>query len=75
MGQWSLQVDGAIAIVQRVECCIYRIGRCCSVPAITAVALGYSSYAVIDASGGFSKTQVDMSVLRMVQAGVIWSEA
>jgi hypothetical protein len=26
---------------------------------------------VIDASGGFAKTQVDMGVLRMQQAGVI----
>ncbi len=35
------------------------------------IADGYSSYAVIDASGGFTKTQVEMGVLRMQQAGVI----
>jgi nicotinamidase-related amidase len=44
---------------------------CLAFPAISAVAEGYSSYAVIDASGGFSQTQVDMGVLRMQQAGVI----
>ena len=44
---------------------------CAAFPAIAAIAHGYSSYAVIDASGGFTKTQVDMGVLRMVQAGVI----
>ena len=38
---------------------------------ILFVADGYQSYAVIDASGGFSQTQVDMGILRMVQAGVI----
>jgi nicotinamidase-related amidase len=44
---------------------------CLAFPAISAVAEGYSSYAVIDASGGFTQTQVDMGVLRMQQAGVI----
>ncbi|MEW9586184.1 isochorismatase family protein [Paraburkholderia sp. DGU8] len=44
---------------------------CLAFPAISAIAEGYSSYAVIDASGGFSRTQVDMGVLRMQQAGVI----
>ena len=44
---------------------------CLAFPAISAIADGYSSYAVIDASGGFSQTQVDMGVLRMQQAGVI----
>jgi nicotinamidase-related amidase len=44
---------------------------CLAFPAISAIADGYSSYAVIDASGGFSKTQVEMGVLRMQQAGVI----
>ena len=39
--------------------------------AISALADGYQSYGVIDASGGFSQTQVDMGVLRMHQAGVI----
>jgi nicotinamidase-related amidase len=44
---------------------------CCAFPAIAALADGFQSYAVIDASGGFSQTQVDMGVLRMQQAGVI----
>jgi nicotinamidase-related amidase len=44
---------------------------CLAFPAISAVAEGYSSYAVIDASGGFTQTQVGMGVLRMQQAGVI----
>ncbi|OWQ90542.1 isochorismatase [Roseateles aquatilis] len=43
---------------------------CLAFPAMSAVAEGYHAYAVIDASGGFSKTQVDMGVQRMVQAGV-----
>ena len=44
---------------------------CLAFPAIAALADGYDSYAVIDASGGFTQTQVDMGVLRMQQAGVI----
>ena len=44
---------------------------CCAFPAIAALADGFQSYAVIDASGGFTQTQVDMGVLRMQQAGVI----
>lgn len=44
---------------------------CLAFPAISALADGYTSYAVIDASGGFSKTQVEMGVARMLQAGVI----
>ena len=44
---------------------------CLAFPAISAIADGYSSYAVVDASGGFTKTQVEMGVLRMQQAGVI----
>jgi nicotinamidase-related amidase len=44
---------------------------CLAFPAILAIADGYSSYAVVDASGGFTKTQVEMGVLRMQQAGVI----
>jgi hypothetical protein len=38
---------------------------------MSAIADGYESYAVIDASGGFSRTQVDMGILRMQQAGVV----
>jgi nicotinamidase-related amidase len=44
---------------------------CLAFPAISAIADGYNSYAVIDASGGFTKTQVAMGVARMQQAGVI----
>jgi nicotinamidase-related amidase len=44
---------------------------CLAFPAIAALAEGFESYAVIDASGGFTQTQVDMGVLRMQQAGVI----
>src|SRR6202795_1940263 len=44
---------------------------CLAFPAIAALAEGFQSYAVIDASGGFSRTQVDMGVLRMQQAGVV----
>src|SRR5712692_5695477 len=44
---------------------------CLAFPAIAALADGFESYAVIDASGGFTRTQVDMGVLRMHQAGVV----
>ena len=44
---------------------------CCAFPALAALTDGFQSYAVIDASGGFTQTQVDMGVLRMQQAGVI----
>ncbi len=40
-------------------------------PAIAALADGLETYAVIDASGGFTQTQVDMGILRMQQAGVV----
>jgi len=44
---------------------------CLAFPAMTALADGFQSYAVIDASGGFSQTQVDMGIVRMQQAGVV----
>jgi nicotinamidase-related amidase len=44
---------------------------CLAFPAMSAVAEGYSAYAVIDASGSFTKEQSDLGVLRMQQAGVI----
>jgi len=47
------------------------IDVCLTFPAIAALADGFPSYGVIDASGGFSQTQVDMGVLRMQQAGVV----
>jgi len=44
---------------------------CLAFPAMAAVADGFESYAVIDASGGFTQTQVNMGILRMQQAGVV----
>jgi len=44
---------------------------CLAFPAIAALRDGYTSYAVVDASGGFSQIQVDLGVARMVQAGVV----
>jgi len=44
---------------------------CLAFPAMSALADGYDSFAVIDASGGFTKTQVDMGIIRMQQAGVV----
>jgi len=44
---------------------------CLAFPAMAALADGFQSYAVIDASGGFSQSQVNMGVLRMQQAGVV----
>jgi nicotinamidase-related amidase len=44
---------------------------CLAFPAMAALADGFQSYAVIDASGGFSQTQVNMGIVRMHQAGVV----
>ena len=44
---------------------------CLALPAIAALSDGFQTYAVVDASGGFSQTQVDMGILRMQQAGVV----
>src|SRR5436853_4266285 len=44
---------------------------CLAFPAMAALADGFQSYAVIDASGGFTQTQVDTGILRMQQAGVV----
>ncbi|CAB3809118.1 putative hydrolase YcaC [Paraburkholderia caffeinitolerans] len=44
---------------------------CLALPALAALRDGYTAYAVVDASGGFSQIQVDLGVARMVQAGVI----
>lgn len=44
---------------------------CLAFPAMSAVAEGYSAYAVVDASGSFTKEQSELGVLRMLQAGVI----
>jgi nicotinamidase-related amidase len=44
---------------------------CLTFPAVAALADGFETYAVVDASGGFTQTQVDMGILRMQQAGVV----
>lgn len=44
---------------------------CLAFPAMSARAEGYTTYAVVDASGAFTKRQAEMGVMRMVQAGVI----
>jgi nicotinamidase-related amidase len=44
---------------------------CLAFPAIAALADGFETYAVIDASGGFTRAQVQAGVLRMQQAGVV----
>lgn len=44
---------------------------CLAFPAMVALSDGFQTYAVIDASGGFSQTQVEMGILRMQQAGVV----
>src|SRR5246127_2774102 len=44
---------------------------CLALPAIHAAAVGYDTYAVIDASGTFSETKRVTGLMRMVQAGVI----
>lgn len=44
---------------------------CMAFPAISAVADGYRVYAVVDASGNWSKMATELTVARIVQAGVI----
>lgn len=44
---------------------------CLALPAISAVADGYKVFAVVDASGTYSKMSEEISVARMVQAGVV----
>lgn len=44
---------------------------CLAFPAISTLEDGYSTYAVVDASGSFTGEQSDPGVRRMVQAGVI----
>lgn len=44
---------------------------CLAFPAIAARADGYITYAVVDASGAFTKQQAEVGVMRMIQAGVI----
>jgi len=44
---------------------------CLAFPAISAVAAGYKVYAVVDASGNWSQMATDLTIARIVQAGVI----
>src|SRR3954452_10999967 len=44
---------------------------CLAFPALAAAAEGYEVYAVIDASGTWSKTVQEVAVQRMAQAGII----
>lgn len=44
---------------------------CMAFPAISAAAAGYTVYAVVDASGNWSKMATDLTIARIVQAGVI----
>ncbi|MFV0490933.1 MAG: hydrolase [Pseudorhodobacter sp.] len=44
---------------------------CMAFPAISAVADGYKVFAVIDASGTFSKMAEEITLARIVQAGVV----
>lgn len=44
---------------------------CMAFPSISAVEAGYKVYAVVDASGNWSKMATDLTVARIMQAGVI----
>lgn len=44
---------------------------CLAFPSISAVAAGYKVYAVVDASGNWSKMATDLTIARITQAGVI----
>jgi nicotinamidase-related amidase len=44
---------------------------CLAFPAISAASNGYKVYAVVDASGNWSKMATDLTIARLVQAGVI----
>jgi len=44
---------------------------CLAFPAICAVAAGYKVYAVVDASGNWSKMATDLTIARLAQAGAI----
>ena len=44
---------------------------CLAFPCISAVAAGYKVYAVVDASGNWSKMATDLTIARLAQAGVI----
>lgn len=44
---------------------------CLAFPALCAVAAGYRVYAVVDASGNWSKMATDLTIARLAQAGVV----
>ena len=44
---------------------------CMAFPSISAAAAGYKVYAVVDASGNWSKMATDLTIARIMQAGVI----
>ncbi len=44
---------------------------CLAFPAISAAAAGYRVYAIVDASGNWNRMATDLTIARLVQAGVI----
>lgn len=44
---------------------------CLAFPAISAVAAGYKVYAVVDASGNWSRMATDLTIARLAQAGAV----
>lgn len=44
---------------------------CLAFPAVCAAAAGYKVYAVVDASGNWSKMATDLTIARLMQAGVV----
>lgn len=44
---------------------------CMAFPALSAVEAGYKVFAIIDASGNWSKMATDLTIARMMQAGVM----
>jgi nicotinamidase-related amidase len=67
------RVVDAVKATERKKLIVTGISTdvCLAFPAMAALSDGFESYAVIDASGGFSQTQVNMGILRMQQAGVV----
>jgi len=47
---------------------------CAALPAYSAIAAGYQSYVVVDASSAFSETQRQTGLFRMAQQGVILTD-
>ncbi|VUC33655.1 unnamed protein product [Clonostachys rosea] len=67
------RVVAAVKATERKNLIITGISTdvCLALPALSALAAGYTVYAAIDASGAFTKQQADAGVMRMVQAGVV----